>query len=178
MLAPLILGMRLAGEDELDLALGIVDQPVQTGGVPEQQIHALVRRESAGDADGQSLRIQSGLLGIVAQFLAGPGPVLPLDASVHVVHEMGAEFLVLLPELQVVHLLHAGPDAWVVHPLPPVGAEVLVEEIRHGLGQPGVHVDAVGDEVDGDLMLRQSSGQSGCQIALVMRACRAETAFR
>ena len=52
-LARLVGGMGLAGEDELHRAVGVEQQPAQALGLRQQQRRPLVRGEAAGEADGQ-----------------------------------------------------------------------------------------------------------------------------
>ena len=51
-------GMRLAREDDLHRAVGVVEQPRQPLGIAEEQRRALVGGEAAGEADGQRVGVE------------------------------------------------------------------------------------------------------------------------
>ena len=50
--------MGLAGDDELHRPAGIGQQPQQPGGIVQQQVRPLVRRETAGKAERQYVRVE------------------------------------------------------------------------------------------------------------------------
>ena len=63
--AGLIARMRLAGQDNLHRAGGVVDQRVEAIEIAEQQVAALVEGEAPGEADGEGLGVQPLLDGLL-----------------------------------------------------------------------------------------------------------------
>ena len=53
----LVVGMGLAGKDDMNRAGRMIEDPVQTVQVGQEHIRALVRSEAPGEADHQGCRI-------------------------------------------------------------------------------------------------------------------------
>ena len=152
-LAALVLGVRLAGEDELHGPLRIVDELEQPVGLGEKEAAALVGREAPREADREDLGIEDAvhlpqLRRALAEALALPPHPLARER-----HEPALELLVRVPEHLVGDAVDAQPVVHVGEVLLPILAEILGIEV-HELGRgPRLGVDAVGDAGDGHLVL-------------------------
>ena len=110
-LARLVVGMGLAGEEELHGALGIVDHGGEALHVGEQQVGALVGGEAAGEADGERIGREHfaeacssfGRLAAALCLLAG--------AAADEVEELRLQAEVRLPELAIVDVFDLFPGA-------------------------------------------------------------------
>ena len=146
--------MGLAGEHDLDRAVGVVQHRGEPGAVPEDQWSPLVGREPSGEADGECVFTK-----------AGPGQesLARIVAALHglsdqpVTHESdqpGSEAVSKFP-------CRGGVDARRLRPgslvrLRDLGlqADVLPPECGRGGIEPGAGMHAVGDRTDGDVLRR------------------------
>ena len=140
--------VRLAGEDELHRALGVVDDGVELVEVAEQQRGTLVGREAAGESDGQHVLAQT-LLDrdhlarrvVRAQDRIG-------EAFADGADQFLLEGLADVPDLRVRHGVDALEALLVVVVRLELGAEHLGVQLLPILRRPGRVVDAVGDVAD------------------------------
>ena len=167
--------MGLAGEDELDRPVRVVDQAGEPVDVGEDQRRPLVGGEAAGEADRQDLGIERLLeLRERRRRLAVAGELgqqaLPGEDG-----ELALLVQVRLPELAVRDSSDALPEALGVRlavEVVEVGVEEALEELAHGAADPGRGVDAVRDAED-----RRVRPSSSCQVSLAVSAWSLETAF-
>jgi len=149
-----VLGVGLAGEDELDGPRRVVDDFDHPLLVLQEHVGAFVGGEASGEADGQGLGIED-LFGEL-QFAAfgAPGDELVVQAAADEVHQAFAQPFVGAPEFGVGDGFGLSEDARAIRIFAPVSAEVAVVERGHVLGDPGGHVHAVGDGADGHVFGR------------------------
>ena len=128
--------MSLAGKDELNGTLGIVDNLSQTVEVGEEQVCTLVGSKTTGKADGESLGIEGidclDNLGRVLLLLAKVVGYLLLDE----VEELGLEALADLPDLLVISLVDLLPHLVLCLRLVVTGTEQLLIELLPLAGSP------------------------------------------
>ena len=153
-LAGLIERMRLAGEDELHGAIGIVDHRGQPLDIGQDQIRPLVGREPAGEADGQGIRAEYALQTLQNHRRLAAALGLLDGAPANELDQLGFEVEVRLPKFAVVDVFDADPDFGFAAAMVPVGAEVAIVEAEHLRREPGRNVDAVGDVADGNFVFR------------------------
>ena len=161
LLARLVGGVGLAGEDELHRPLRIVDHLGHAVDVVEEQVGPLVGGEPPGEADGEDVRIEDvprGLDHFVA--LAAAAALAAEPAADEGQHQV-LQGVVRFPKLARIDVVDALPDLRIAEPGHPAGLEVAVVKLHHLVGQPGGNVDAVGDVADGDLLLRPPRPEMG-----------------
>ena len=137
--------MGLAGIDELDGELLVVDNLGQAVQVVEQQIGALVSSKAAGKADEQCVGVDlvdnrhdaSG----VALLLEPIGGEVALDKVDELVLELHAQ----VPDGLVRHAVDGSPGGQLVLMVEIVSPEGLCIELLPLAGGPGGHVHTVGD---------------------------------
>ena len=145
--------MRLAGEDELHRALGVVHHGREFLDIGQNQIGALVGGKAAGEADGERVRTEHAAqpLQHFRRFAAALG--LLHGPVAHKVQQPRFQVEMRFPEFAVVHVLDALPDFGLAAVLLPAGSEMTVVETKHLRRQPGRNVHAVGDVPDGNFVL-------------------------
>src|SRR4051794_27583360 len=119
--------MRLAGEDDLYRPPRVYQEPAQAIDLTEDQVGPLIGGKPAGKADGQGHRIQQRTRADhLRRFLelsgkAPPG-VLPNEISQGpLLSQVG------FPELGVIERQHLIPEAWLLQPVSPIRAQMLVQ---------------------------------------------------
>ena len=140
--------MGLAREQELHRTLLVQEQRPQAGHVGEDQDRALVGGESAGEADGEGVRVEQRLdlpQLVGRQAVAGR---LGADPLPHEAHEALLLRAVGGPELLVGHGPDALPELRVEEVVLPVGVEVMAVEAPHLGAHPARGMDAVRDGAD------------------------------
>ena len=144
-------GVRLAGEDHLERALGVPEHPGQPVDVGEQQSRPLVGREPAGEPDGQDRRVERGIeLGQHGRRLPVPGE-LAAQPALGEMRELALLAQVRVPQVARRDALDALPEAALLRgrvEVVEVGVEVALEQVRDRGADPGGSVDAVGDAQD------------------------------
>ena len=112
-LSRLVVRMRLAGEQELHRALGIVDHRGQALDVGEDQVGALVGGEPAREADGQRIGREHFVQPVerLLRFAAARG--LFAGAVAGEIEQLGLQAEVRLPEFAVVDAFDGCPGALV-----------------------------------------------------------------
>ncbi len=147
--------MRLAGEQENDRTLRIVDEARQARAIPQQQRRALVGREATRKADRQDVRPQGiEKAGDVAKLCRAHAlaRVFALQALADAGEHARFHRLRRRPEAVLRHGLERAPECDVAETIAPAGAELRIEEVHPRLVQEGGHVHAVGHEADGILL--------------------------
>ena len=143
--------VRLAGEDDLERALGVPQHPGQPVDVGEQQPGPLVGREPAGEADRQDRRVERGIeLGQHGRRLAVAGE-LAAQPALGEMRELALLAQVRVPQVARRDALDALPEAALLRgrvEVVEVGVEVALEQVRDRGADPGRSVDAVGDAQD------------------------------
>ena len=141
-LAGLVGGVGLAGEENLHGSLRAAQQLGEARPVTEQEIRALVRRKSASEADRERVQVEL---------------VRCLRALLRQLEQPPLELAVDVPQLTRGDLVDRVPPAVGRVEVPPVGADEAAQQ-RRDLGRhPRRHVHAVGDGPDGDLRLGQAA---------------------
>ncbi len=152
LLAALVGRVRLAGDHQLDRALGVQQQPLEPLRVAHHQGQSLVRRDAAREADRQHVgvehRVDPAELGRGGTALL---PRLPYPLA-GVVDQPGAQLTLGGPEVGARDLVDDVPDLGVVPRGVAVGAG-LRGELEHLARHPGRGVHAVGDRGDRHLVL-------------------------
>ena len=131
-LARLVLGMRLAGDDDLHRHVLVQQDALQPLHVAEQQRGALVGGEAARETDGERVGVE--------HFAGAPhfrGRSLPpqrrdLLPLAHETHQPPLAPAVHFQQLLVRNVFHLLPDGRVVEALAPVRLQVLIVERRPG----------------------------------------------
>ncbi len=152
-LARLVVGMGLAGEDELHGTLLVVDDGSQTVEVREEQIGALVSGETAREADGQHVgldalddldhlarRVETHLIGVA-------------ETTADVLDEAVLQIHALIPQLLVGNVVHLLPCRNIIDVAFEAIAKVTGIETSQRRGDPGREVHAVGHVADVQLVL-------------------------
>ena len=157
LLAGLVGGVGLAGDDELDRALLVEQQPLEPGRVAQHQGEPLVGRHPAGEPDGQHVGVED---------VVDPAELGRAGAAL-LPRRLGAA-TGLLDEL-LAHLALGRPDRVardVADPVPGVvaldvgGAEVLGGDLVDLAVHPGAGVDTVGDTGDRHLVVVEARPQA------------------
>ena len=147
-------GMRLAGEDDLHRPAGRVQDPREPLRIAEHQLGALVAGEAPREADRHRVGIEQRAGRDDARgadaLLDPPLPRPLADEG----KEIAPQSLTDGPQLLVGNREDAFPQRRIVVPIEPVGAEVGGEQVGEVRGDPGRHVDAVGDVRDRTVRLR------------------------
>ena len=143
-LAGLVGGMGLSGEDELYRTVGVVDDGVEPVQVGEEQGRALIGREATGEADRQHVvaeRLLDGhdLAGRIVHRHHRVGQA-PLDIG----HKVALELLADSPDLLIGKFVHSVKALLVIVMCLELGAEHLGVQLLPLLRRPGGIVDAVG----------------------------------
>ena len=123
--------------------------PPQAIGIVEDQLRPLVGGDPAGEADGQGVGVEQRARrdDLPGRHLLGRPAVARALADER--KQVAAQRLPHQPQLLVRDGVHGIPERRVVVPLPPVGGDVGLEQLRQLGGHPGGHVDAVRDRADG-----------------------------
>ena len=140
--------MGLAGEEELDGVVGVVDDFGEALEVGEEQVGALVGGETAGEAYHEGVGVD-----LVDEGDDARGVALVLEprfaeAAAYVLDELGLEAYAGVPDFLVGDVVDAAPDGFVALVGVERGVEVVVVELFPLLGAPGGEVYAVGDVAD------------------------------
>jgi len=154
-LLPLVVArVRLPGEDELDRAFLVQEQPLQPLGVAQQECRALVGGEAPREPDRERLGAQRLERGFDLLGVGPPAAELIGQARARERDQAFPPALVDPPELDVGDPLDVLPDGLVPRLAQPVRPEIAGEERGHLLGDPGAGVDPVGDALDRHLRER------------------------
>ena len=147
-LAVLVCRVGFAGIDELDRALGMVDEGFQPVRVAQQQGGALVAGGAAGEADGEDFRVENaagvgqlGAGGIALGELFFHGLAGGTDQAA------AAEF-VGPPDFLVRNSVDQGSHFGLAHAFFPIHADVLLEQRQYFRRQPRGGMHAIGDVAD------------------------------
>jgi hypothetical protein len=81
-----------------------------------------------------------------------PAAGLPANAAADEFQEAILQRVVRFPDFAGVGVVKVLPDLGVAHAVLPIGIEIAVVQLVHGMGEPTGNVDAVGDVADGDLL--------------------------
>src|SRR3954454_18011846 len=157
--------MRLAGEDDLDRPPRVYQQPAQAIDLTEDQVGPLIGGKPAGKANGESHRIQQrSRANHLRRFLqlagkASPG-VLPNEVSQRpLLSQVG------FPELGMIERQHLIPEARLLQPFSPVGAQMFVQDCHDRTRHPGGEMDTVGDVGDRNRLERPVGREIRPQVA-------------
>ena len=153
--------MGLAGKDDLDRPLGIVEQPIQPLEVGHDQVGPLVGGKAPGKADRQDVRIEQVAGGLDHGVALAAAAALPADAAADERQQQVLERVVHFPQFARIDLVDVLPDVRLAHPLQPADGKVAVVELQHLPGQPTGHVHAVGDVADGNFFFHAPRPQVG-----------------
>jgi hypothetical protein len=144
-LLPVLVGrVRLAGEHDLHGAPGVDQELPQPLDVPKKQGGAFVRGEPPAEPDGERVGVEERAR---AHDVRRVLPLVRPAASRLLADERHQDALQLAvhePQHLVVNREHLRPQRRIVEPVPPVGAQVVVEQRHHPVRHPGREVDAVG----------------------------------
>src|SRR5688572_9657665 len=145
MLAGIVGRMRLAREDNLHVSARRGEEANQPIRISEDQFRPLVGREPAREANRQRARIEQWPRrdnGGRADILLRPPIACALPDERE---EKALQRQTRVPERFVGNLEHTIPELAVILTVAPVGAEMVLEELRNLERQPRRGVDAVGD---------------------------------
>ena len=114
-LARLVGRMGLAGEDDLDRPLRIVEHLVQPLEVGQDQVGPLVRGEAAGEADRQHVGIEQ-VAGHFDRLVAlAAAAALPAHAAADELQQQVLQAVVRLPQLAGIDLVDLLPHVGLAH---------------------------------------------------------------
>ncbi len=160
-LAGFVVGMSLAGEDELHRTFGIVDHGGQALKIGQDEVGAFVGGEAAGKSNGEGVWTEhfTEAHEIFPRFVAALG--LFHGAAADKLEKLGFQAEVRLPEFAVIDVLNAFPDFGIARVLVPVGAEMAVVETKHLRSEPGWNMNSVGDVADGNFVFGLAGAEAG-----------------
>src|SRR3989338_4019850 len=140
--------MRLAGKNEYDRAIRIIQYLAQPIEVAEQHGRALVSRKTARKTDRKDigvLRIDVFEQAIQVRLRTMVAEVLRADAFAHHVQHLGLERLAHTPEQVVRNAVNAFPELHVIHACAPFQPEMALQYLDPLSRQKGRRMYAIGD---------------------------------
>ena len=164
LLARIVGGVRLAGEDNLYWAGSVRHQSAQSLDIAKNEIGALVGCEPTREADGERVGIEQCSR---ANELHGFHRALRKRTSrfiAHQPHEHMLQAQMRAPQLIVVEQQHLFPERRIVG-VSPLRSQLTVKQLHDGIGHPRGEVHAVGDVAHGNAVGGSTRPQRLAQFA-------------
>src|SRR5271165_4417996 len=152
--AGIILGVRLAGKDDLQRTLVVGEHAPQAIEVAEDERGPLVGGKAAGESDSEGIWVQHLCRSFNLRLGRAPEYSLVTDMPARPGDEPFATAFMRTPQLLRRNGTYAAPGFAIGRLIAPLRSQVAVIKLVQLGGKPAAEVNAVGDVPDGNLLYR------------------------